>query len=247
MSQQINLLNPALIKQKNYVTPTNIVALLGVLLTGMLAYFFYESQALVKLEAERDALTKALAAVNTVRDELMANKTASNQNNVLTIQIEQLKEKQAMQKEVITTVNQNKSAQGSSYAGLMLALSKQSIDGLWITGLSIDQNAQHLSISGRTLNADLVPKFIARLRSEPALKGKTFTDLSMQSHVQTIDTSVNKMVTANQSTVEINTNIAKQTPSGPKFIEFTLKSIPSEQAAAINKTVNAAQQLSVVN
>lgn len=247
MSQQINLLNPALIKQKNYFSPTNIVALLGILLTGMLGYFFYENQDLDKLVAKRDGLSKEIASIKTVRDELILKKSATNQNNALNIQIEALKEKRTMQNEVITTVNQNKSTQGSSYAGLMRALSKQSIEGLWITGLSIDQNAQHLSISGRTLNADLVPKFIARLRAEPALKGKTFTDLTMQSHVQAMEKSTNKLVTDNQSTIEINSNIAKQTPSGPKFIEFTLKSMPSEQADAINKTIDVTPQLSVVN
>ena len=54
----------------------------------------------------------------------------------------------------------------------MSAFARQSINGLWITGLVLDN--QQVALRGRALNPDLIPAYVTRLNKEPALQGRSF-------------------------------------------------------------------------
>lgn len=231
MSQQINLLNPALIQKTDFLNPNTIGLLLGVLLLGLIAYYQYESNALAKLNATHAQRSAEVAEMETHMIQIRAAKAAQPGNQVLLDTIHTLEQKKIMQEAIIKAVSQNNSDQSNSqssksYAALLKAFSKQSIDGLWITGLSIDQDAEALSIKGRALHADLLPALIARLRAEPALKGKTFTDLKMQS---ASFAQINPASTATQTESATNTKIAAtptlEKKNTPTYIEFTLHSV----------------------
>jgi hypothetical protein len=240
MSQQINLLNPALIKKTELLNPNSIGLLLGVLLIGMLAYYQFESNALTQLTQRREQLAAQVTAMDTQVTEMRAAKLAHTGNSALLETIKQLEAKTIMQEEIIKAVSSNSAQSSRSYAALLKAFSKQSIDGLWITGLSIDQDAEALSIKGRALHADLLPTFIARLRAEPALKGKTFTDLKMQSTATAqekpeLKNSAHTAIAAGSpqvaetaktnSQVSVNAAQTQSKNSMPAYIEFTLHSV----------------------
>ncbi len=59
------------------------------------------------------------------------------------------------------------------------AFARQTTEGLWLTGLSIAQAGNDIVIQGRTLDADLVPVYLQRLRRETALRGHGFESLSV--------------------------------------------------------------------
>ncbi len=234
MSQQINLLNPALIQKTDFLNANNIALLLGVLLLSFFAYYQYESNALEKMSIQEAQLAKQAKDMEAEITHIRAAKAAQNGNQVLLETINTL-EKQIMQQEAIIKAVSQKNNQPSnsqpskSYAALLKAFSKQSINGLWITGLSIDQDAEALSIKGRALHADLLPALIARLRAEPALKGKTFTDLKMQSASLAPVATSPTAATTNGKT-ENMTNKAATQAEPPAFIEFTLNSVTDKTA-----------------
>jgi hypothetical protein len=259
MSQQINLLNPALIKKTDLLKPNNIALLLGVLLLALLAYYVFAKSALEETILMRSQTAERLTATQTQLNNLIAERNTHASNQVLLNRIKELEQKEIMQEAILKAVSQNSATPSHSYAALLRAFSKQSIDGLWITGLSIDQDAEALSIKGRTLNADLLPKYIARLRAEPALKGKSFTQLTMQAaeqptaatsatalantqRTQTEQAQTAASLTNGNTQISINqvaSNTASASPAAPKFIEFTLRSSTETKENAAN--ANAAQ------
>jgi Tfp pilus assembly protein PilN len=255
MSQQINLLNPALIKKTDLLKPNNIALLLGVLLLALLAYYVFAKYALEKTILMRSQTAERLTKTQTQVNNLIAERNTHVSNQVLLNRIKELEQKEIMQQAILKAVSQNSATPSHSYAALLRAFSKQSIDGLWITGLSIDQDAEALSISGRTLNADLLPTFIARLRAEPALKGKSFTQLTMQAAAASSTTALPNAqraqaeqaqtatsLTNGNTQISINqvaSNTASASPAAPKFIEFTLRSSTETKENAAN--ANAAQ------
>lgn len=232
--QQINLLNPALIKKTELLNPNNIALLLGAMLLALLGYAWMENQALSQLQQTREQVAKQLSSTEMQMTEMREIQAKKNDVAAQLKQIEALEQKITMQNEMIKAIGLNKTEQSQSYAEILKAFSRQSVDGLWITGLSIDQNTEVLSIQGRTLDANLLPTFIANLRKEAALKGKTFTDLSMQSNEKKLSDKNESALQAAASALgnaktenDATQVVARQTPP---YVEFVLHSVIDKNA-----------------
>jgi hypothetical protein len=63
------------------------------------------------------------------------------------------------------------------HAGTLQAFARQSLDGLWITGLVLDR--KDMALRGRAMNPELIPAYVGRLNHEPALKGRSFRALDI--------------------------------------------------------------------
>ena len=255
MSQQINLLNPSLIKQKDFLNPNTIVITLGVLLTFMLGYYGYAQKQLSTLTAQRSQAAQELLAAQATLQQTTLLHTPHTANKALVDQIAKLEQKEAMQQQVFQTVNQSSATPEKGYAALMSAFARQSLDGLWLTSFSIDSASDQLNISGRTLQGDLVPEYIARLGNEPALRGKLFSalNISLPKTTGTTSTLPVAVVPATIST-STTTSIIKNGVSAllvnntaptatiqnnkPKYVEFSLRSTDAK-SAAINAEVKA--------
>ncbi|ADI29655.1 PilN domain-containing protein [Methylotenera versatilis] len=247
MSQQINLLNPSLIKQKDFLNPNTIVITLGVLLACMLGYYGYAQKQLSVLTTQHSQIAQDLQATQTTLQQTTLLHTPHAANKALVDQIAQLEQKEAMQQHILQTVNQSSATPEKGYAALMRAFAKQSLDGLWLTSFSIDSASEQLNISGRTLQGDLVPEYIARLGNEPALRGKLFSALNMSLPKATATTNTAPVAAASTTTsantaayiikngvsampVNITTPTATIQNSEPKYIEFSLQSTDDKSA-----------------
>jgi len=236
MSQQINLLNPSLIKQKNFLNTTNIAITLGLLSALMLGYYGYVQKQLSLLTNQRNQIAEELAATQMQLKQTVLLHSPHKMNKALLEYIAKLEQKEAMQQQILQTVNQSSATPEKGYAAVMRAFSKQSLDGLWLTSFNIDSSNEKLNISGRALGADLVPEYISRLSNEPALQGKSFSALNMNlPKVNPLTSNAAPAVTSTAATVAIIKNGASVKPTNsvavtaiqnnePKYIEFTLQS-----------------------
>lgn len=253
MSQQINLLNPSLIKQKDFFNPTTIVITLGILLALMLGYYSYVQKQLLLLTAQRSQIAQELTTAQATLQQTALLHTPHEMNKALLEQIAQLEQKQVMQQQILQTVNQSSATPEKGYAALMRAFAKQSLDGLWLTSFSIDSQSEQLNISGRTLQGDLVPEYISRLGNEPALKGKLFSALNMSLPKTTGSASATPTVTlppvnsTNLTASIIKNGISAMPASTPaplaavqnnevNYIEFSLHSTDDKSAALATET-----------
>lgn len=253
MSQQINLLNPSLIKQKDFFNPTTIVITLGILLALMLGYYSYVQKQLLLLTAQRSQIAQELTTTQATLQQTALLHTPHEMNKALLEKIAQLEQKQAMQQQILQTVNQSSATPEKGYAALMRAFAKQSLDGLWLTSFSIDSQSEQLNISGRTLQGDLVPEYISRLGNEPALKGKLFAALNMSLPKTAGSASATPTVTlppvnsTNLTASIIKSGISAMPATTPaplaavqnsevNYIEFSLHSTDDKSAALATET-----------
>ena len=246
MSQQINLLNTSLIKQKNFLNANSMAIMLGLLLVLMLAYYSYAQKQLSLLILHRSQVAEKLPVIQAQLKQATLLHAPHALNQALLDQIMQLKQKEVMQQQVLQTVNQSSATPDKGYAALMRAFAMQSLDGLWLTGFSIDSHTEQLNISGRTLQADLVPEYITRLRNEPALKGKLFAALSMRlpkveapitsnPPVVVLQPTLESMIKNGTPAVPVNkaTNTTEAQINTPQYIEFSLQSTDDKSASSI--------------
>jgi hypothetical protein len=68
--------------------------------------------------------------------------------------------------------------QPEGHAAALHAFARQSIAGLWLTGLVLDR--RDVALRGRAMAPDLIPAYVGRLNQEPALQGRSFRALDIQ-------------------------------------------------------------------
>ncbi|MDP1765632.1 MAG: MSHA biogenesis protein MshI, partial [Methylotenera sp.] len=146
MSQQINLINPSLIKQKDFLNSNNIAMTLGLLSVLMLGYYSYAQKQLSLLTTQRSQIAVELSATQATLQQTVLLHTPHEMNKTLLDQITQLEHKEAMQQQILQTVKQSSATPEKGYAALMRAFAKQSIDGLWLTSFSVDSRSEQLNI-----------------------------------------------------------------------------------------------------
>jgi hypothetical protein len=246
MSQQINLLNPALIKQKDLLNPNNIGVTLAVLIVLMMTFYGQAQKQLSSLTLQRTEASEALTKAQNQLKETAARHAMREPNKELPLQIAQLEQKEKMQQQVLQTISQGSASPEKGYAAIMRAFAKQSIDGLWLTGFNFDSHTEQLNITGRTLEADLVPEYISRLSQEPALKGKQFSGLNMnQSKADALASNATAPVLATTPITTQDSSAGSKTTAGlptkpeVRYIEFTLQSIDKEADAKVSAATNA--------
>jgi len=224
VNQQINLVNLALIKQKQFLTLNSIAVILGVITIAMLAYYAYIKSEVNSLSMQRQQVANELIKTQTELKAITALHMPRDKDSALEKQIETLEESEKVQQKILNTLNQSSKIPTNSYAALMRAFAKQNIDGLWLTGFSVDSQTDTLNIQGRALRGDLVPQYINGLSNEPALKGKLFSSLNISTPKLA---NIPVPTTQSKPEAEAEKNNTKNTltiTNQPNYIEFSLES-----------------------
>ncbi|ACT48110.1 putative mannose-sensitive agglutinin (MSHA) biogenesis protein MshI [Methylotenera mobilis JLW8] len=234
MSQQINLVNLALIKQKQFLTLNSIAVILGVITIAMLTYYAYVKSEVNSLSMQRQQVANELIKIQTELKAITALHMPRDKDNALEKQIEALEESEKIHQKILNTLRQSSNMPTNSYAALMRAFAKQNIEGLWLTGFSVDSQTDTLNIQGRALRGDLVPQYINGLSNEPALKGKLFSGLniSMPKVASTQTQTTQNKPEAEKSNTKNTLTITNE----PNYIEFSLESKFDNTSAATAST-----------
>jgi MSHA biogenesis protein MshI len=137
----------------------------------------------------------------------------------LQMQVTKLEAIAQVQTQILTVINQDK-PKALSLAKYMRGLARQTIDGIWLTGFSLDQKAHTVTLRGRSLSADVLPEYMKKLGKEPVFSGQLFGGLQIQAPTQSVVTN-----TANPSD-QTGTGVVE-----PQFVEFELKGLEVETHA----------------
>jgi len=67
----------------------------------------------------------------------------------------------------------------AGYSEYLRAFARQTVRGLWLTSIQIAEGGAQLTVSGRALQADLVPVLLGRLKQESVLRGRPLEALAI--------------------------------------------------------------------
>ena len=179
MTQQINLFNPAFLKQKKIFTVTTMLRSLAVLLVGALALVFYGNRATAELQARADAGVAELAKKKAIQQQVLLEFAPRKKSAALESQITAIEAQQASLKHVIEVLQGGALGNTEGYSPYFSALARQSMADLWLTGVSIAGAGAQIGLRGRALDPGLVPAYISRLTREPVMQGKGFGQLKI--------------------------------------------------------------------
>lgn len=176
MSQDINLLNPALRPKRDLlcfrnVAAATVVALLLVVVGAAVAQWRL-AEGVREQAAVAGQLAQARQATQSMQSALAGRKSDASLDKAL----ERAEAEVAQRRESLALARGLAAAPGG-VAEAMLGFSRQRLEGLWLTGFGIGPGG--FDLRGRVLDPLLLPVYIRRLNGEPAFRGRRFAALDM--------------------------------------------------------------------
>ena len=207
MSQQINLFNPAFVKQRKHFSLLTMLQGLGLIVVGSLFFYGYATYQVDQLGKQAESSGKRYNAEQVRLARYVTEFSPQQANQALQDEVRQLEKRAADQAELIEVIKSGAVGNTTGYSEYMRAFSRQVAQGLWLTGFKVTGDAAQISLSGAVVNPELLPAYIQRLSKEGVMRGKTFATLQMRQ----------PKVDASQGTTL-------------RYVEFTLYSGPDSEA-----------------
>jgi hypothetical protein len=226
VSQQINLFNPIFLKQKKIFTALPMAEALGLIIAGALLLTWYAGRSVAELE-QSAAAGKALLAD---REQRLVKANAQfaprPKNPALAAELAQAEAERKALQDVAMVLKGGSLGDTAGYAEYFRAFSRQNVNGLWLTGLTISGAGNDIGVQGRAMQPTLIPNYIARLTGERVMHGKTFASLD----IGRPDVQVPTPLPAAAASPAIAPAAVPATPTTTTapFVEFSLQSTMQE-------------------
>ncbi len=208
MSQNINLFSPAFRKPRQLLTLALVVQCLCITLAVLFAYNYYVQQQVKTTAAELAAAQKLLDNQLGLAKSLKPKRVPPVTEAELDAEIRRLEAEFKMALASTEVLKGGAFGDQQGFSAYLLAFSRQSVRGLWLTGFTIGGGGE-LEIHGRTLNAELLPSFIRRLNHEAVLAGRKIARLEITRPKAEAAPAPEKKE-------------AGEAASAPQFLEFSL-------------------------
>jgi FtsZ-binding cell division protein ZapB len=180
MSRQINLYNPGLRSVREFFCGrTLVIGALAVIALSIVAYSFFTYQAIGYGNQVR-ALDIRIEKLRSESATLSAEVAGRHKSAELEQQQQRLEAQAGAREQLAASLARDAGGPSGGFSEYMRAFARQTLSGVWLTGFTIGADGGELTISGRALNPDLVPAYIARLNKEPLLQGRKFAQFAVK-------------------------------------------------------------------
>ncbi|HET6720815.1 MAG TPA: PilN domain-containing protein [Rhodocyclaceae bacterium] len=184
-AQQINLYNPALRRQRVWLTLGNVLVLAALFGLGLVAAGLVLHRQAAARQATVQALETRLVAARAETFQLGAALSGDAASAAAKRELAELRQQLATRSEVLAALQGGAgidSVRGQStvgFADYLRGLARQTVSGLWLTGFSVAQGGGGMEVRGRMLAVDRLPEYIKRLNGEVTFKGRQFVSLNI--------------------------------------------------------------------
>jgi hypothetical protein len=210
--QNINLYDPSLRARREWFTAANAAAAVGActLAVALAGGWAHHDLAQLRQPAAdtRVALQSAQAELVTLTQRAATAKPDARLQGELRLAQAALVQRQS----ALELLQAGGLGNETGHAGALAAFARQSLNGLWLTGVTLD--AQQLALRGRAMAPELIPAYVSRLQQEAALQGRAFQALQIERPLQPADPAASAP--------------ARTAP----FVEFSLVSAQGAEAPA---------------
>ncbi len=175
MSQQINLVNESLRKQKEFLTSVTLPYVLGAALLLFCLMSAYVWQQTSRLATERAEWAMRAEQARVAMTRASQQFPIRQQSPLLQAEIRNAEEKIQSRDRVFRLLESGVVGRTQGFSPLLEAFARQGVQGVWLTRVEVNAKGERMSLGGKALSADLIPQYITRLSAEPALRGRHFT------------------------------------------------------------------------
>jgi len=178
MSQQINLLDSFARKKRLSFTSTTAISYgIGAAVLLAILVAVYEDFRLQGVEAEARAVARSLKDATSASEKAAGTQVPRKPSAELEARIVELNAQLKARQDIIDALKSGAVGSTSGFSEYMRVFSRQSLEGLWLTGFDIAAGGNDLTLAGRALRADLVPTYLERLNREAPMQGRQFASM----------------------------------------------------------------------
>ena len=179
MSQQINLYNPRFLKQEKHFSARAMAQALGIVALGVAALCGY---AVFQGDRAERAAQQQRQQLATQRVQLVAvtqQLATRGMSKALEAEVARAEAEVRNRQATLEALNAGELGNTAGFSDFFAAFGRQAMNGVWLTGFSIGDAGNELVVSGRALQADLVPTYLRRLNNEPMMRGRRVVEMRL--------------------------------------------------------------------
>ncbi|MHB8455920.1 MAG: PilN domain-containing protein [Acidiferrobacterales bacterium] len=174
MNQQVNLYHPVFRRQEKKFSARAMMQAGAVVLVGISLLYAYSWWRVATMHAQaRDIDQQQVAAVKRLAD-ISSKFPPQTPDPVLAAEVQRLKQRIASSTRAYEILKHDTFGSTSGYSHYLIALARQQVPGLWLTGFSISGAGEIITLEGRSRLPDLVPRYLQKLSAETVLAGTNF-------------------------------------------------------------------------
>ena len=190
MNQQINLYQPQFQPETRVFPAWFMLQATGILLLAMLLTYGFAQQRITGIEKELEVVTRQEAAaidrLQNIGPLIKAVTGEKNWSEQLDDSLRMLAERQA----VLNHIQGSTLGDTEGFSRHRRALSRQAIDGLWLTHIGLSATGDKTRLEGRAIRAELIPLYVQGLASELPFAEQRFHHFQIDSPVEDDETAV---------------------------------------------------------
>lgn len=187
MANQINLVNPAFLKQRKIFSATAMaqsLAFLTVAILGFSGYLSYRAHQLEEIVRGVDARAKEQ------REHLLqfgSQFAEQRRSKLLAEELARAEARLKLRQELLNALLAEGLGNTVGFSRYLTAFARQNVSGVWLTAIRLDGDDNELAVEGRALHADQVPAYLRALSREDAMRGRQVESLKLTARGQAAD------------------------------------------------------------
>jgi hypothetical protein len=179
MSQQINLFDARFrLERPHFSAATMALAVLAIslLMSGIAALYAVQNRALEATLAQTEQRVVGLRAqmMRFARDA-----GEQGRSTALSDEVARLEEQLRARRGLLKGIQGGASASAEGFSPYLTALARQTMQGVWLTGVEVSAASGELVLRGRVSDSELMPIYIQRLNREPLFQGRAVRELRL--------------------------------------------------------------------
>lgn len=179
MTQQINLYQPILRRQRKVFSFSTIVTLLlgFTVLMGLIWGVDYwqtskDREMLAELrQQEQDTAQRIVTLTRSLGNR--------EEEPALAARLAAARQEVALKRELLNRIQGTDFSESQGFSGILEGFGRQRISGLWLTTIGVADGGRQMEITGVSHDAALVPKLVQKLGNEDSFRNRGFRRLQM--------------------------------------------------------------------
>jgi hypothetical protein len=226
MSRNINLYDPALRLRRDLLGFEPALAFIGAALVSVAIAAAAGRWSVAGIEPIAAGIATELDGQRSAAQAVATHAASIKPDTVLQSEIASAQRTLLQRRAALQTLGGNLPDRTDGFSSRLEALARQSVDGLWLTGMVLNRN--DVLLKGRTLTPSLIPVYVQRLDREPSLQGNGFKALDVRRPVEAAANATTPAAAGADAA-------AASAPARAAFVEFTLVGNGAVDAAPSDK------------
>jgi hypothetical protein len=210
MAQNINLYEAPRKREQRGVTPRRVAAIAALLVAALGTLHWVDRQRTAQLTAE-------LAQLRAAHERISRQAAAVPADTAAAERLQRDERDVAALEQIAARLTAGALGRSDAFTAQLQALARSTTDGVWLTGIRIDNARNTLVLEGRALDPARVPQLFSALRNEPLFAGLAFSALELKS-LEPNAADPNGSAAASAAPAETT-----RSPTAPQLVRFRIR------------------------